>query len=150
MFSPNWKIYPVQCFTKNLKFNELISDALAADINAKSIVNFNVNHFNDRFLPHSDVKKSIDSVVLAHGNSLNWILIGDEKSFTFLSVHLLYVNQAQLKNYSRTHVIQILKGFKICSNYTSFRIIAVQIILAKFWEKNRQGMFLHNVEYRTG
>ena len=127
MFSPNWKIYPVQCFTKNLKFNELISDALAADINEKSIVNFNVNRFNDRFSPHSDVKKTIDSVVLSHGHSLNRILIGGEKSFTFLSVHLLYVNQAQLKNsnYSRTHVIQILKGIQNLfelqefSNYSS-------------------------------
>ena len=39
------------------------------------------------------------------------------------------------------------RGSKICSNYMSFQTIGVQIVLAKFW-KNKQGIFLHNVQAR--
>ena len=48
---------------KSLESSKLISDALAAYVNARSIVNFNVSRFNDRFYSHSKVNQKSKTFV---------------------------------------------------------------------------------------
>ena len=50
IFLPKYKIYPDESFTKNLASEKQIFDALAVDVKARSLVNFNVRSFKVHFL----------------------------------------------------------------------------------------------------
>ena len=53
IFLPKFKIYLNESFTKNLVSGRQISDTFAADVKARSIVNFDVKSFKVHFLENS-------------------------------------------------------------------------------------------------